>query len=81
MGKLTETLMNIEIFDFTDVEPYDEGYQYSDIEFKFESLKQYTGLVIEVNSNWDIKVWNEDTEVTHFNIIDVIEFKDQLKEI
>lgn len=81
MEKSTETLMNIDIFDFTDVEPFDEGCQYYDVKFKFESLRKYDGFILEVTYNWDITVWNENQEIDKFNIIEVLEFQNKLKEL
>ena len=71
----TESLMNIEILKFTDMDISEESFQYNNVQFKLDTLSQYNGLSIEINSNWDITVWDVDKTTAQFNIIEVEEFQ------
>jgi hypothetical protein len=79
---ITEKLMGIEVFDFTEVEMWDDGFLYKDPIYKFESLKQYDNMPINLTIGWDFKVWDSEGNIyKQFNIIDVPEFKDELRKL
>lgn len=78
MERFVESLLNIEIMDFTDMDIAEESVQYNDVRFKLKTLAKYDGMTIEVNTNWDITVWDEDENLETFNIIENEEFQQLL---
>lgn len=79
MKKFIENLFGIDIFSYEEAFVTEDNILYNYVEFKFNSLKKYNGMSIELYINWDIKIWTENgEEVVKFNIIEVPEFKDIL---
>lgn len=80
LEKIAEELMGIEIFLFEECIVEDNGYNYTDVEFRFKTLEKYNGRDISVAFNWDIQIWDrEGTVICEFNIIDIPDFRVSLK--
>ncbi|MBU7316054.1 hypothetical protein [Paenibacillus oleatilyticus] len=79
MERFDQELFGIKLFDYQEAQPWDNGIQFIDCKFEFESLKRFDGLPIEVTFEWDIKVWSiEGKLLQEFNIIDVSEFREEI---
>jgi len=80
---MEEKLFGIKIFEWTDYDILEDVTQYYDVEWTFKELEKYNGRIIIVNTNWDIEIYNEDGTAVDkkFNIIEINEFKEKIKEL
>lgn len=76
---MIETLFDIEIVKSDDGDMSEEGVELFNVKFLLNSLKQYNGKSILITQNWDISIYDNNGEVTTFNIIENEEFKTLLK--
>ncbi|NUU54887.1 hypothetical protein HP548_12450 [Paenibacillus taichungensis] len=75
----TQELFGIRLFDYEEVQTWDEGTHYINTTFHLEELQKYNGFPIEVDQEWNIKIWSVDgKQVNVFCIIDIEEFKSTL---
>ena len=77
----TEKLLNVELFDYNDGDDLSEDiFQYYEVKWKFESLRQYDGRTISLNRNGDVEIYDDEGNVEKsFNLGQLKEFIDKLK--
>jgi hypothetical protein len=80
---MEEKLFGIKIFEWEEYDLLENVTQYYDVKWSFKELEKYNSRIITVTTNWDIEIYNEDGTAVDkkFNIIEVAEFKEKLKEL
>lgn len=72
--------LDIPVFTWEEWDEVDTAYlQFYNVEFLLDDLKKYNkeGLVVSVNMNWDITIYEEDN-VIELNLRDSVSFKEAL---
>lgn len=78
--KYIESLFGIELFSYDQVSMYEDGMQYTNVEFFFDSMKEFNGMCLEVSWDWNLAVWtNDGQKVKELSLIDIPEFREKLK--
>lgn len=80
---MEERLFGIKIFEWEEYDLLENVTQYYDVIWCFKELEKYNKRIITVTTNWDIEIYNEDgtTVDKQFNIIEINEFKEKIKEL
>jgi hypothetical protein len=80
---MEEKLFGIKIFEWEEYDLLENVTQYYDVKWNFKELEKYNNRIITVTTNWDIEIYNEDGTAVdkQFNIIEIDEFKEKLKEL
>lgn len=80
---MKEKLFGINIFEWAEYDLLEDVIQYYDVVWSFKELQKYNGRIITVTTNWDIEIYNEDGTAVEkeFNIIEIAEFKEKVKEL
>ncbi|MFB5268183.1 hypothetical protein ACE41H_15555 [Paenibacillus enshidis] len=76
-----QELFGVQLFTWDEVEPSELGFQFRDVVFFIEELKQYDHTCLEINLEWDIDVWSIDgKKLTSFNLFQINEFRKLLQQ-
>jgi hypothetical protein len=80
---MEERLFGIKIFEWEEYDLLENVTQYYDVKWSFTELEKYNKRIITVTTNWDIEIYNEDGTAVdkQFNIIEINEFKEKVKEL
>lgn len=79
-NRYEETLFNIPIFTWEEWDiVFDDTYQFYNIEFQFNSMKQYNGCICTLDRNGKLCIYKNNTDIVFENFVcQIPEFLEEL---